>query len=406
MVMRDLRYLLPLVLLAGCGQSGQGSDCTDGTCDERDEGREQGLGNLCEQRQADAYNPNHESFTNTSLRWSCKDVPDIPDLCEKECAAEEEDYYFDCFDECVAGKTGQEYCESFALVELPDSNQTVVRGQQPSADSPAAWSEAYLDLSDGDYIALDEIAINAPEQEVGACIFTSWQSDIYEPLPVCPESGDGCATYKGLELTGENFRMRHAVNSLEAAGALVADCLQTFAAVASFDGTPIEDPFTRGCLLNQLINRTSYRKSDTTVCTAALRLSECGCYPKGTPLDFPEILGSTDLRGFHLGSWTSRKKPPLGCHYVDTGDVLPEGRTTKVNNIVACPLTAGEVLAHASASAGSTDLKTYCDNKYADEVVVHVLVPPTIVECDPEASLSPFTDSCERTGRSPWNLNP
>jgi hypothetical protein len=361
--------------IAGC-QSAPASDlgCETGTCDQdRDD-----LGNLCEERRADVFNPNHETFTNTSIRWSCKDVANIPEDLQ-----------------------GQEYCESFAIVQLPSSGETIALGQQPSEDAPAEWSNRYVELSDDDYILLDELAYDDPTAQAGACVFSSWQSDIVEPLPVCTESE--CADYLGMPLTGENFRMRHEVNSLLAAENLVYDCLQTFAGITGFDGNPVTDHFTRGCMLNELINRTSYRKSDTAICTAAMRLTECNCYPKGTDRDFPDVLGSLDLRGFHLGTWDNRKAPPPGCHYIETGDVVPKG-VPEVENLIACPLTADEVLSHASASGGQVDLKTYCDQKYADDVVVHVLINPLEVECTPEDSPSPYADSCP--SRAQWVMEP
>ncbi len=352
-------------------------DCTGDKCDEKD--REQGIFGLCQERRKDVFNPNQMAFTNTAIRWSCQDAPGIDEL-----------------------DKGQEYCESFALVQLPASDKSVIRGQLDTLDTPSEWSERYLELSDADFESLLAMEVADPESEAGACIFTSWQSDIYDPLPICPEQGGQCQQYRGIELSGDNFRMRHGVNSLEAATNLVEDCLQTFASVTGFDGKPVEDPFTRGCLLNQLINRTSYRLSDTTICTTALRLTECGCTPKAETRDFPEVLGSLDLRGFHLGSWETRKEPPAGCHYVETGDVLPPG-AVNVKNIVACPLTATEVLDHASANSGQQDLKSYCDEKFADKVVVHVLLTKAAMDCDPMSSSSAYAETC--TDR-PWVLEP
>ncbi len=362
----------------GCSASDNGSEnCSGDRCDEKD--REQGIAGLCEARRNDAFNPNQMAFTNTAIRWSCQDAPGI-----------------DALDK------GQEYCESFALVQLPASKRSVIRGQQVSEFAPEEWSERYLELNDADYNALIDIESADPNAEAGACIFSSWESDIFKPLPICEESGEGCEQYRGIELTGDNFRMRHPVNSLEAAENLVEDCLQTFAGVTGFDGKPVEDPFLRGCLLNQLINRTSYRQSDTAICTTALRLTECGCTPKEDTRDFPEVLGSLDLRGFHLGSWDNRKAPPAGCHYVETGDVLPPG-AVNVKNIVACPLTATEVLDHSGQDFGQQDLKSYCDEKFADKVVVHVLMTKAAMECHPEESTSAFAGTC--TDR-PWVIEP
>lgn len=366
--------------VGGLACSSNGDDapnCTGDNCDETD--REQGIGGLCKERRKDVFNPNQMAFTNTAIRWSCQDAPGIDEL-----------------------DKGQEYCESFAVVELPASAKSVIRGQLETEDTPAEWSERYIDLSAEDFNALADMEEANPEAEAGACIFSSWQSDIFDPLPKCPEDGSACEQYRGIDLTGDNFRMRHPVNSLEAAGNLVEDCLQTFAGITGFDGKPVDDPFSRGCLLNQLINRTSYRLSDTTICTTALRLTECGCTPKADTRDFPEVLGALDLRGFHLGSWETRKEPPAGCHYVDTGDILPAG-AVDVKNIVACPLTATEVLDHASSASGQQDLKSYCDEKFADKVVVHVLLTKAAMDCSPESSSSGYADTC--TDR-PWVLEP
>jgi len=351
-------------------------DCSTGLCDEELDPREQGLGDLCEQRRADAFVPEQHSFTPTSLRWSCRDVPDIPDELK-----------------------GQEYCESFAIVELPVTGTSIALGQQvdENGEAPAAWSEQYTTLSDDDWIALDDRAWEDPMAEAGACIFTSWHSDLDVPVPVC-ETEEECASYLGLGLNRQNFRMRNAVNSLDAAANLVFDCLQTFAGVTGFDGKPVEDPFTRGCLLNQLINRTSYRKSDTTVCTAALRATECNCWLKDSERDFPDALGALDRRGFHLASWENRKEAPTGCHYVETGDVLPEG-SPEEHYIVACPLTVDEVLDHAETYTGQIDLKSYCDEKYGDDVVVHILMNPLGIACTPEESASPHAGSCPTSAR-------
>jgi len=364
---------LGLVLLA-CSSPEPASTCSDGTCDQAD--REYGVGNLCEERHADAFSAGRESLTSSKLRWSCADVPEAEDQ-----------------------QKGQEYCESFAIVRLPAMGTTVARGRQPSDEGPEEWSDRYIDLSDGDFVALDELSTADPTAQAGACIFTSWQSDIYDPLTVC-QSDEACADYLGLPLTGINFRMRHEVNSLTAAEALVEDCLQTYAGVTNFDGSPVEDPFMRGCLINQLINRTSYRKSDTTICTAALRMTECGCYPTSPGLDFADVLGGLQLRGFHLSSWASFNKPPPGCHYVETGYRPNE---PKVRNLIACPLTAAEVLAHATADGGQVDLKSYCDERYAEEIAVQIPITPAQIECKPSSSSSPYADTCDDFTQ-PWAL--
>ena len=81
---------------------------------------------------------------------------------------------------------------------------------------------------------------------------------------------------------------------------------------------------------------------------------------------------------------------PSGCRFVDAGD---DSQT-----IVTCDLSATDVLDY------SLDLKGRCQTKYADNVVVHVPMPPaSSVSCSPEDSASPYADSCPAL---PWVLRP
>jgi hypothetical protein len=147
--------------------------------------------------------------------------------------------------------------------------------------------------------------------------------------------------------------------------------------------------------------QTEWRRSDSAVCVAGGRLSECGCGvdtdgdgtaditdPKAISLALvprqPLASGETTLRGFPLGTWTGAHELPAGCHYADTGD---DSQT-----LVTCDLTANDVL------AGAADVKDRCRAKYGNNVVVHVPIPSGAVVCTPPAD-GQYADSC---AEFPW----
>jgi hypothetical protein len=180
----------------------------------------------------------------------------------------------------------------------------------------------------------------------------------------------------------ENFRMKFDVNSTDAAQLLVEDC---FVVPDSSE----EDDFTRGCLLNAEINDTAFRKSDTTVCSASIRLAECGCAPSGVT-SFEEAISPPERRGFPLGTWSGLPDLPTGCRFIDLGDAS--------QTVVTCDLTASDVIDYA------LDLKGRCQTKYADNVVVHVPMPSAdSVTCHPDDAHSAYAGTCSAT---PWVLRP
>jgi hypothetical protein len=346
-----------LALAAACASDEDGTDpdCTGAKCDIP-EGED---ADLCELRRADAYNDNQIAFTEPFLRWSCNDVDGV-----------------------TAEDRGQEYCEYFAIAQLPPANDgedppaPAILGRNLGADYTSGTTEPSIDLTYDQVTALEEDA----SAVVAQCVFTTWNSDIPGPVPSCSE--ESCPEVLGVPIEEENFRMKFDVNSMDAAQVLVEDCLVA-------DESGVDDAFTRGCLLNAEINDTAFRKSDTTVCAAAVRLAECACEPDGEET-FAELVSPYERRGFLLGTWSSVSGLPAGCRFAELGD---DSQT-----VVTCDLTASDVLDY------SLDLKGRCQTKYADNVVVHVPMPrPEAVSCSPTSSASAYADTCTDV---PWVLRP
>ncbi|HUS64744.1 MAG TPA: hypothetical protein VMZ28_09395 [Kofleriaceae bacterium] len=348
------------VLLVGPGCAGDGAgdddpDCTGAKCDIPDGPDEE----LCSLRRADAFNQNQRAFTTDFLRWSCNDVDGV-----------------------TWEDRGQEYCEYFAIAQLPPAESggetpaPAVLGRNLGADYTLGTTETALELTYDQMTALEADA----DAVVAQCVFTSWNSDIPGPVPACTE--EYCPDVLGVPVREDDFRMKFDVNSMDAAQLLVEDC-----SVATRTGE--EDDFTRACMLNAEINDTAFRKSDTTVCAAVVRLSECQCsVPDGATL--PELISSPDERGFPLGTWSGSTELPAGCRYAELGD--------DSHTVVTCDLTATDVL------DWKMDLKGRCQTKYADNVVVHVPMPAADdVTCAPEQSESEYADTCSAT---PWVVEP
>jgi hypothetical protein len=321
---------------------------------------------MCRARRDDAFNPNRLAFLYDTLRWSCADV-----------------------DGTRPDERGQEYCEYFAIVRLPDSEATrpsepLVLGMNLGPDFVDGQTPFGITLTEDEIAALEA----DPQATVGTCVFTSWNADI-EP-PACTE--EECAEpgeILGVPLTEDVFRMKFDPNSNEAAVSLIEDCSTVPApeGVLLDPDDPFHDPFFRSCWLNADLNETQHRKSDNVICTAAVRLGECGCrLAKDTELG--PGLAPADVPGFALGTWDNPRGLPSGCQY---DDATEEGR-----NIVRCDLSATEVVQNAS------ELKAYCQQRYADDVVVHIEIPADNVTCEPPiGEFYGFT--CNDT---PWVLAP
>jgi hypothetical protein len=349
-----------------CGSEGptDPNNCMDGFKCDIPEGANE---DLCVLRRSDAFNENQSAFQEQGLRWSCADVSGVTN----------ED-------------RGQEYCEYFAMVDLPDGivGEPEILGRNLGEDYTFGTTEERLELSYDQLTGLeaDESAI------VGQCVFTSWNSDIPGPVAACEEGSKACPEVLGVPVNQEIFGMKFGVNSAEAAQVLVDDCMEFSTAADVGDSEdrldPLHDDFYRGCMLNADINQTAYRKSDSTVCASAARLAECGCAPTDPEVDLGIAVSPWSRLGFPLGTWSGLHALPPGCQYLEEG----EGSDT----LVTCDLTAAEVI------MGAADLKGYCMDKYGDNVVVHVPFPEkSAITCAPETTDSPYADSCSET---PWVL--
>ncbi|HET6612668.1 MAG TPA: hypothetical protein VFG83_11800 [Kofleriaceae bacterium] len=369
-----------MVAVLGCGAGDPGEvcaegdpacECAGGHCDLPDTPD----GEACTLRRAEAYTDSRPAYGADFLRWSCANVEGVT----------EEDL-------------GQEYCEFFAIADLPpeyagdESPEPAILGRNLGPDSSFGTTDTGTTLSPDQIAALED----APEAVIGACVFSSWNSDEEAPVAGCAEGA--CPEVAGVEVTADVFRDTFDKNSTEAAQLLVSDCLLTLPE----DGDPqngrdpLNDDFYRGCMLNVAINDTSFSKADSTICPAAMRLGECACYVDDPDLDFAEVISPAGRRGFPMGTWSgfvlgdeAATELPVGCAYVALGD---DSQT-----VVACDLTAGDVLDHAS------DLKGFCHDQYADSLVIHVPIPGDLITCYGDEAEGPYAASCTQT---PWVVTP
>ncbi len=344
--------------------SGSGGGYDDSTSSgEGDTSREDPVAEACWDRRAEAFNPNQLSFTTDALRWSCADIDSTP-----------------------TAERGQEYCEYFAIATLPPtpsypSPEPQVLGRNLGAEPEDGQTPIPLELDGEQTIALE----NAADSVVGACVFTSWNADIEASCDESCQQSD----ILGVQVDAETFRMKFDPNTNEAALQLIDDCTGLLPSVGdpADPDDPLHDPFFRSCELNADINETQHRKSDNVICTASVRLAECGCaLADGSPLD-AGLAPPEDL-GFRLGTWSGADELPAGCRYHD----VVEGAHT----LVVCDLTGAEVLQNAA------ELKSYCRERYAPDVVVHIAIPADQVVCDPPEG-EPYADDCPQY---PWVLEP
>jgi len=355
------------------------ADCVGAKCDTP--GGKLPAEEDCENRRQDVINAAQPTFIPSAIRWACSDVQGVNTVGQDD--------------------RGQEYCEYYAIVQPPPE----VEG---STDMPSAVQLGRLlgddeDKSNGNVTKLD-LELNEdqmfwlednPDEVVGKCVFHSWHQDIQPNYPVCDDPAN-CPEIMGFPLNAQNFRMKVRFNSNVAASALVRDCLQVGQVP---DPEDAEDPFVsdfyRGCMITADLYGTQWRRSDPAVCAAAMRLVECGC---GLPdnADVPTSLVPTQpqrdengndiitLRGFPLGTWTGANELPQGCEYFDTGD--------NSQTLVLCDLTASDLMVSLN------DPKGKCQEKYGDNVVVHVPVPPDVITCNPPENGA----NAETCGDTPW----
>jgi hypothetical protein len=340
----------------------------------------------CELRRADAVESSQVAYTEDAIRWACADVEGVNTNGNDD--------------------RGQEYCEYYAVLQPPPATDggelpdPLVLGRKTSNSSNTPLDPEFTE--DQLFALEDEF-----DSVVGQCVFTSWHQDIQVPYPVC--DGGSCpdlsipddvamASYMssgdlGVPLNDEMMRMKVTINSNGAASDLLEKCFQTAAGGDELDPMdPLHDSYTRGCMKAFQLFTTEWRRSDPTICTAAVRLQECGCGVDADgdgvadleidPTDFNSRIavatalvppqpqdGEVTLRGFKLGTWSDPKGLPSGCRYVDTGD---DSQT-----LVSCDITASDVL------SSPNDPKEICRQKYGDNVVVHIPVPSGAVVCNP-----------------------
>ena len=350
-------------LALGCSSDeGPGdTNCADAfKCDIPD-GKDE---DLCVLRRSDAYNENQLAYQEQGLRWSCADVAGVTN----------ED-------------RGQEYCEYFAMVDLPGGTpgEPEILGRNLGEDYTFGTTEERLELTYDQLTAFeaDESAV------VGQCVFSSWNSDIPGPVAACAEGATACPEVMGVPISQEIFGMKFGVNSAEAAQVLVEDCLVLpLGGEVGNENDPLHDDFFRGCMYNAKINETAYRKSDSTICASVTRMAECGCGPTDDAYDLPEAVSPWNRLGFPLGTWSGLHALPAGCRYIDEGE--------DSDTLVTCDLSASDVI------MGAADLKGLCMNKYGDNVVVHVPYPEKeAITCTPDTTQSQYAETCSAT---PWVL--
>lgn len=373
-----------LLVVSGCGAPASSGDteggddvaCVGAKCDALEEGSTTGeatggesdggelpttVEEICELRRMDALSEGRVAFAREELRWSCADTAGTS-----------------------ADERGQEYCEYFAMVQLPGAASSTVHGMLLGGDFEAGHTGNAIELAPADIAALEA----DPDAIAGQCVFTAWNAD---QTPAC---GSACAdAAQVLDRSVEDaevFRMKLDVNTREAAVQLVEDCMSFIAPEGDPDdpADPLHDPFTRACELNAEINGTHYRKSDDIACAAAVRLAECGCGVWFAAPDIATALAPPYRLGFPLGGWAGRDALPAGCRYTD---IEPGSHT-----LVACDLTALEVLDHAD------ELKAHCQARYADDVVVYVPVPWPFLVCDPSGDET-YAGTCSE---HPWVVEP
>lgn len=331
-----------MCLGAKCDDAGMDTDVpgldTDGDEDEA---------SACELRRSEAFDLSRPAYTADAIRWSCADVDGV-----------------------AAVDRGQEYCDYFAVVQLPGS-EPFMHGRIFS-DEDGTLQETRTSIDDDERAVLEKID---PQMEVGACMFSSWFAEI--DLAEC--EGDECPTLHGLPIRAESFRTRQLNNTWRAAAGIVEACTEW-----PYDTEASDDDFLRSCAHVQDGAGVHWRKSDPILCASAMRLRECGCsLTSGDSLG--PALASRDAGGFPLGSWSDAEALPAGCRYVEVAD-------DAANILVACSITAAALLQNGM------EIKDYCRSTYADNVVVHVPVAPEAIECSPPAD-GPHAATCTD---EPW----
>jgi hypothetical protein len=391
--------------------------------------REQAAIGFCEERRHDAIEVTQTAFQRDFLRWACADVDGVTFTSSGD-------------------SRGQEYCEYFAVVQLPGMEQAVdlgrnIDGRGQMTDPSISWSlDQDFDMED------EELASNGV---VGQCVFTTWHSDLGQPLPACAD-GSCDLTYEdtqtrapwvtadtGLDLDADTMQMKVSFNSNGAAADLVEKCVANPITADDYGHSELDDLYVRGCMGAYSLFQTEWRRSDSEVCVVGTRIAECGC--KIEVLDDEGAVTSTitdpvevgkavvppqyncnddgdcfwnetvNLRGFQLGTWSGLDQLAPGCRVIDTGDTFPSG--AKQRNIVACDIRTSNLRAMASAETSkdelgaeerlvAKDVKDFCKTKYGNDVVVHVPIPAPDSDFDYLPIPNARVTCDEACGQDPW----
>lgn len=390
-----LPWLGALLLFGACGPAAEvppaqppantnaSQGCMGGKCDIPTDDEDYSWEQVCTERRADVLEGNRESFSRDFIRWSCADVDGVS-------ARNSDD-------------RGQEYCEYFALVQLPDLDADElsgavldlgrINGEDTSGARPRPTTTPLeLELSDDQFDWYDDHG----DEVVGQCIFTSWHEDF--PELACEASGDCPEVLGDVAVSAQTFRMQVGINSNNAARELLRDCIKAPAqgtyTTGESDAT-LDDDFMRGCRLADDLYQTAWRFSDSSICAAGVRLAECGCGVEGaTDIDAAvaqlipspqeqQEAGALSLRGFPLGGWAGLDALPSGCSYIETQDSL--------RTLVACDIYAFDLIDHLK------DPKGFCRKTYGENVVVHVPLPADKIACE-----APAEGRYSQCSETPW----
>jgi hypothetical protein len=322
-----------------------GAKCDDPGADTDDAADTSAEASSCELRRSDAFDLSRPAYTPGAIRWSCADVDGVAPV-----------------------DRGQEYCDYFAVVQLPGS-EPFMHGRIFS-DEDGTLQETRTSIDDEERGILEKLD---PQMEVGSCVFSAWFAEI--DLPECED----CPDLHGLPVTADSFRTRQLNNTWRAAAGIVEACTEW-----PYDTEASEDDFLRACAHVQNGAGVEWRKSDPILCAATMRLRECGCgLQSGDPLG--PALASRDAGGFPLGTWSDPDGLPPGCRYVE----VSQGAE---HILVACSITAAQLLQNGM------EIKDYCRSTYADNVVVHVPVDGSAITCSPPTD-GPHASTCSDM---PW----
>lgn len=403
---------------------------------------------LCEGRRGEALECTAESrgtsFDGSSIRWQCADVNGVSRGSKFDSSLPGSDAVqrgegrgagIDRLDEDESAvdfsnkpdSRGQEYCEYFALVQLPDEDEPREIGRLLSGGNSTTDHDLSEELTDD----LRDMLDDEDDAVFGQCVFTSWHQDVTKQLEICSENPAACDTMPPAEdsaswvpeegmkfgLNRNNLAMKVGINSNNAAMDLVDNCMVDPSAHSKPAplSTGVEDEFGRGCLRTYELFTTEWRRSDPAICTAAMRLTECGC---GVDVDgdgvadvaagdklsngrealsrvlVPSVEDDSFLRGFPLGTWSDAEALPDGCRFVDItsdGSTVNGGKGEHGQNVVACDITSERIeSAGFTVSQAFSDMKTFCQSSYAQDVVVHIPIqgnhiPEASLVCDPPA---------------------